>query len=623
MGLLRNQNHVSSQRGLPVDDKGASSSLVSVTEPAAIQLYYWNAGTRTSDAGQVAGVVVEAKLTYDNIKNEAGYLQATYNDTSVAFTSTALTTEVEFPWNNAEVVDMSTGTARATAITAGFANGEYCIDYSNGMIYGVKTTTTTTLTSVSYIILQNQAGGTTIVASDINIDEVGGTDVSAKNAAFAEKPLGIGYEYEALGALTADGGTAGDKVPLKGDANGVLYVKQTDGTDTPTMITQDSAFGTVSVGTALFGKYQATPTTYNDNDAAPILLDVNGRIVLSVGFGQYAEDTAHTTGDIGNQILAVRNDTLVSLCDTDGDYSSLQVNASGALYTTLSTTTGAVVVTDDSAAPAAPEMMSIGGIYRAAPAVYTDGDYTVLQTDQSGYLQLANMSGFDSPIMSNGFATMLRAADFDGSAMGTAVDAEGDSVTPLASLVGIPYVTLVNEDGSDYAQIKGYDSGTDAIKGFEVSPLSSHYTNGAINVDTTNVAAAATYYPSATGFSMDSRKNFSLTGKYIDAHAVTTTLSVQGSNDEDSTNASWLDIQGQINGLASATAAIPTVTGTVAGVTGVAVVTGTICNLLTTAIAQTVKFTWDFDNLNYRFIRVVLTPGDASNTVILKGRTTY
>jgi len=86
------------------------------------------------------------------------------------------------------------------------------------------------------------------------------------------------------------------------------------------------------------------------------------------------------------------------------------------------------------------------------------------------------------------------------------------------------------------------------------------------------------------------------------------------------TNADWVNIQGQINGLASATVAIPTITGTVAGVTGVAVVPGTVCDLITTALAQTVKFTWDFDNINYRYLRVVLTPGDASNTCVLKGR---
>jgi len=47
------------------------------------------------------------------------------------------------------------------------------------------------------------------------------------------------------------------------------------------VLTQDAAFGTASKGMAVFGKYQATPTSYTDGDAAPILLDANGRIALS------------------------------------------------------------------------------------------------------------------------------------------------------------------------------------------------------------------------------------------------------------------------------------------------------------------------------------------------------
>lgn len=44
-----------------------------------------------------------------------------------------------------------------------------------------------------------------------------------------------------------------------------------------------------------------------------------------------AEDVAHTTGDTGVFMLAVRNDSVASLSDTTGDYSPLQVNANGSL----------------------------------------------------------------------------------------------------------------------------------------------------------------------------------------------------------------------------------------------------------------------------------------------------
>lgn len=59
-------------------------------------------------------------------------------------------------------------------------------------------------------------------------------------------------------------------------------------------------------------------------------------IDTSVGNLEQTEDTAHSTGDSGIGVLAVRNDVLASLVDTDGDYAPLQVNANGALYVDVS-----------------------------------------------------------------------------------------------------------------------------------------------------------------------------------------------------------------------------------------------------------------------------------------------
>ena len=63
-------------------------------------------------------------------------------------------------------------------------------------------------------------------------------------------------------------------------------------------------------------------------DGAKELLDVN--VVLQSGV--FDEDTAHTDGDKGAHVLAVRQDTLASSVDTDGDYGSLKLNALGELY---------------------------------------------------------------------------------------------------------------------------------------------------------------------------------------------------------------------------------------------------------------------------------------------------
>jgi hypothetical protein len=46
----------------------------------------------------------------------------------------------------------------------------------------------------------------------------------------------------------------------------------------------------------------------------------------------YAEDSAHTSGDLGGFILAVRQDTLASSTSDDGDYAAFKQNAKGELY---------------------------------------------------------------------------------------------------------------------------------------------------------------------------------------------------------------------------------------------------------------------------------------------------
>jgi hypothetical protein len=58
-----------------------------------------------------------------------------------------------------------------------------------------------------------------------------------------------------------------------------------------------------------------------------------------------AEDAAHASGDIGTYILAVRQDTLANSVSADGDYASLKVDATGALYVNVAAS-GTLTVSD-------------------------------------------------------------------------------------------------------------------------------------------------------------------------------------------------------------------------------------------------------------------------------------
>lgn len=79
--------------------------------------------------------------------------------------------------------------------------------------------------------------------------------------------------------------------------------------------------------------------TKSGDDGTPISatgssLDVNVTNSISTTVSldsEYAEDSAHGSGDIGQFVMAVRNDTQGSLVGSDGDYAPLQVDSAGRL----------------------------------------------------------------------------------------------------------------------------------------------------------------------------------------------------------------------------------------------------------------------------------------------------
>ena len=75
-----------------------------------------------------------------------------------------------------------------------------------------------------------------------------------------------------------------------------------------------------------------------DLDYAPLSLDASGNLRVSGSFtvneaGDYAEDSAHVSGDIGYFNMGVRNDNQATTAtSSDGDYSQFSVNSKGAMY---------------------------------------------------------------------------------------------------------------------------------------------------------------------------------------------------------------------------------------------------------------------------------------------------
>ena len=224
MTLIDNtqQVDVSEQRRLPVDNVGTDKAVAITGE--TVQMYFYHATTKvyTIDAGEAAGVGVVAKLAYRNVKNAAGDVTGTYKDSSLSFTSTALIKEKPFPYIEVCKFDADTGASKLAAAITGFNNGEYCVDYRTGMIYGKKASVQVTLTSTAYKV-ESGTSSSAGPSSDVTIVDSSGNDavVTDDSAQAATPPfVNVGGEYRAA----PTGYTDGDATILQTNINGGLRI---------------------------------------------------------------------------------------------------------------------------------------------------------------------------------------------------------------------------------------------------------------------------------------------------------------------------------------------------------------------------------------------------------------
>jgi hypothetical protein len=187
------------------------------------------------------------------------------------------------------------------------------------------------------------------------------------------------------------------------------------------------------------------------------LINGSGELLVAGTFtsnAEYAEDSAHTTADVGQYVLAVRQDSLASSVSTDGDYASLKVDSVGSLYTTFSNTTIAVtnagtfaVQVDGDALTA---LQLIDDIVHVEDAAHTTGD--------SGAFVLA---------VRNEGLTTLTSADLDYS--GVAVTKEGAVYTEIlqggaVNSAANPIFVQPVEEGASANEIHDYDTAAAVAK---------------------------------------------------------------------------------------------------------------------------------------------------------------
>ena len=195
---------------------------------------------------------------------------------------------------------------------------------------------------------------------------------------------------------------------------------------------------------------------------------------------------------------------------------------------------------------------------------------------------------------------------------GVADDAADDGSNPV-KIGGVAYSVLAAATSGDRVQaafdlyrrlwvvIAGYDSGSNANRTFEVAPLNLQVLEESL-LDAVNVAVGTLNYPSDDGLVMMGYKDLSLTGKFIcGAGDNAVTMIVQGTNDEDPTpaNRDWITLYSYRTD------------------------TNAVVNSIACAAGNTATFAWDFDEINYRYVRVNIVTantGALSNTEIVKIR---
>jgi hypothetical protein len=169
-----------------------------------------------------------------------------------------------------------------------------------------------------------------------------------------------------------------------GDGGGSITVDGTVTADVAFDYAEDSAHASGDIGAFVLGIRQDADTSpvSADGDYHPFVFNDTGRLKVEANFDTafdfvYDEDSAHASGNPGAYVLAVRQDTLASSTSADGDYASFKVNAAGELYTTSSISGN---VADDAADSGNPVKVGSRAETGALTAV-SDGDRADLLSD--------------------------------------------------------------------------------------------------------------------------------------------------------------------------------------------------------------------------------------------------
>ena len=305
---------------LSVDDNGASLTVD-------------NAGL-TALNGAISGTEVQVDvLTMPSTAVTNAGTFAVQATVAAAATSIAKAEDAAHASGDVGVPALTVRQDTAAALSGTDADYQPLITDSSGRLHvNVGNTVTVASHAVTNAgTFATQVDGAALTALQL-IDDCVFADDAAFTLASSKVSMAGAIRDDSLSALTA---VEGDAVPLRVGSTGALHVNVASGGVAG--IAEDSAAAGGEEGVMMLAvrRDAASSGVSADGDFAALSVTSDGslRVSGSSGTTQYAEDAAHSTGDQVVVMGAVRRDTVAVGSGTDGDYSTINVNASGRLYT--------------------------------------------------------------------------------------------------------------------------------------------------------------------------------------------------------------------------------------------------------------------------------------------------
>lgn len=336
-----------------------------------------------------------------------------------------------------DYANLSVDSTGALRVTGGGGGTQYQEDaaHSSGdtgtLNLAVRRDADTTLvgTDGDYAPLQVNASGSLKVAITAGAGS-GGTSI-ADGASFTRDTTSL-TPVGGVVESSAPTLTAGDAVALSLTTGGAVRVNVASGGIAGVVEDAASAGGEEGVMVLAVRRDSASSGVSADGDFAALSVDSNGALRVSgaAGTTQYAEDAVAASGDSGVVVLAVRRDSASSGVSADGDYAALSVTSDGSLR--VSGSAGTTQYTEDAASAGAESLCLVGAVRRdtAASSSGTDGDYSTLNTDATGNLRVTTNTQYAEDTASVGGESLTLAGAIRSDTANTTASTNGD-YTPL------------------------------------------------------------------------------------------------------------------------------------------------------------------------------------------------